>query len=153
MYGSMGSMYRGVAQSRLSSAQFGSAQFSVSLTHVVLPVQRALGGEFEHRVAQGNGNKKKQNSWLCCVGCAGQRSLHPIQAHDPTTASSVQFCLLCCQPEPVPRSLTARLSRLTPRDPCRQQAWLGQAFRTGCRTCTVPPHFNTIIPIIAYIAA
>ena len=77
---------------------------------------------------------------------AAQRSLHPIQAHDPTTASSAQFCLLCCQPEPVPRSLAARLSQLTSRDPCRLQAWLGQAFCIVCRTCTVPPHFKPIIP-------
>ena len=84
-------------------------------------------------------------SWLCRVDSAEQRSLHSIQAHDPTTASSAQFCLLCYQPEPVPRSLAARLSQLTSRDPCRLQAWLGQAFRTVCRTCTVPPHFNAIV--------
>ena len=76
---------------------------------------------------------------------AAQRSLHSIQAHDPTTASSAQFCLLCCQPEPVPRSLAARLSQLTSRDPCRLQAWLGRAFCTVCRTCTGSPHSDTII--------
>ena len=62
-------------------------------------------------------------SWLRRMGSAGQRSLHSIQAHFPTTASSAQFCLLCYQPEPVPRSLAARLSQLTSRDPCRLQAW------------------------------
>ena len=65
----------------------------------------------------------KPKSWLRRMGSAGQRSLHSIQAHFPTTASSAQFCLLCYQPEPVPRSLAARLSQLTSRDPCRLQAW------------------------------
>ena len=37
----------------------------------------------------------------------------------PTTEGSAQFCLLCCQPEPVPGSSTARMSWLTPGDPCR----------------------------------
>ena len=64
-----------------------------------------------------------KKSWLRCMGSAAQRSLHSIQAHFPTTASSAQFCLLCYQPEPVPRSLAARLSQLTSRDPCRLQAW------------------------------
>ena len=67
--------------------------------------------------------KPSAKSWLRRMGSAGQRSLHSIQAHFPTTASSAQFCLLCYQPEPVPRSLAARLSQLTSRDPCRLQAW------------------------------
>ena len=31
-----------------------------------------------------------------------QRSLHLILAYVPTTAGSPQFCMLCCQPEPIP---------------------------------------------------
>ena len=31
-----------------------------------------------------------------------QRSLHFILAYFPTTAGSSQFCMLCCQPEPIP---------------------------------------------------
>ena len=81
-------------------------------------------------------NKFQKKNLLCRAGSAEQRSLHSIQAH---------FCLLCCQPEPVPRSLAARLSQLTSRDHCRLQAWLGQALCTVCRTCTVPPHFIAII--------
>ena len=37
-----------------------------------------------------------------------QRSLHYILAHYPITASSIQFCLLCCQPEPIPRLLNCQ---------------------------------------------
>ena len=65
----------------------------------------------------------KAKSWLRCMGSPGQRSLHSIQAHFPTIASSAQFRLLCYQLEPVPRSLPARLSQLTSRDPCRLQVW------------------------------
>ena len=32
--------------------------------------------------------------------------------------SGVRFGLLCCQPEPVPRSLPARIPQLTPQYPC-----------------------------------
>ena len=92
------------------------------------------------------GSTDNKKNGLSCVSCAQQRSLHPILVYFPTTAGSAQFCLLCCQPEPVPRSLAARLSQLTSRDPCRLQAWLGQAFCIVCRTCTVPPHFKPIIP-------
>ena len=85
-------------------------------------------------------------NWLRRTSSATQRSLHSIQAHVPTTASSAQFCLLCCQPEPIPRSLAARMSQLTSRDPCRLQAWLGRAFGTVCRTCAVSPHSLAIVP-------
>jgi hypothetical protein len=65
---------------------------------------------------------KKEQSY---AGSAAQRSLRPVLAYYPPTASSAQFCLLCCQPEPIHGSLAARMSRLTPRDPCRLLAWLG----------------------------
>ena len=45
--------------------------------------------------------------------CTAQRSQHCIQIQYPVTAGGVRFCLLCCQPEPMPRSLTARTSSLT----------------------------------------
>ena len=54
-----------------------------------------------------------------------QRSLQFILAYVPTTASSAQLCLLCCQPEPVPGALTARMSLFTLRDPCRLLVWSG----------------------------
>ena len=41
----------------------------------------------------------------------------------PTTATSAQFCLLCCQPEPLPESLAARAAPLTQGSPCRLAAW------------------------------
>ena len=65
-------------------------------------------------------------------------ALHSILEYVPTTASSAQFCLLCCQPEPIPRSLAARMSRFTPRDPCRLSAWLGQTIDMTCKTCRAP---------------
>ena len=60
----------------------------------------------------------------------------------PTTAASAQFCLLCCQPEPIPRSLTARMSRFTSRDPCRLAAWLGRTIHMGSRAYRFPLHSN-----------
>lgn len=77
---------------------------------------------------------------------AWQRSLHCILAQCPTTAGSAQFCLLCCQPEPVPRSLAARLPQFTLRDPCRLPAWLGSAINMLCRTCQAPAHSITQAP-------
>ena len=38
-------------------------------------------------------------------------------------AGSAQFCLLCCQPEPVPESLPARPPPLTQGRPCRLPVW------------------------------
>ena len=51
-------------------------------------------------------------------------TLQHILAHVPTTASSTQFCLLCCLSEPIPKSLAARMLQLTLQDPCRLLAWL-----------------------------
>ena len=47
----------------------------------------------------------------------------PTLACCPTTAASAQFCLLCCQPEPLPESLAARAAPLTQGRPCRLAAW------------------------------
>ena len=51
-----------------------------------------------------------------CSGapCTHQRSLYCILAQCPITASSTCFCVLCCQPVPLRRSLTARASQFTP---------------------------------------
>ena len=54
-----------------------------------------------------------------CACYPRQRLLQVILAYFPTTAGSAQFCLLCCQPEPVPGTLAARMSQLTSWDPCR----------------------------------
>ena len=52
-----------------------------------------------------------------------QGRLLSILAHYPTTADSAQSCLLCYQPEPVPRTLAARVSQFTLSQPCRLPAW------------------------------
>ena len=54
-----------------------------------------------------------------------RRSLQFILAYVPTTARRAKCCLLCCQPEPMPGALTARMSLLTLRDPCRLLVWSG----------------------------
>ena len=56
------------------------------------------------------------------VLCTQQRQLCCILVQDPITAGSAQFCLFCGQPEPIPRSSTARTSRLAPWGPCRLPA-------------------------------
>ena len=58
-----------------------------------------------------------------CADYLHQRSVHLILIHFPTTAGSAQFCLLCCQPEPIPGTLAARKPLLTPRVPCRLPVW------------------------------
>ena len=67
------------------------------------------------------------NAKRCCgAACTCQRRLLCTQLLSPTTASSAQFCLLCCQPVPVPGSLTARMPQLAPWEPCRLLAWSGE---------------------------
>ena len=63
-----------------------------------------------------------------------QRSLPTTQAHYPTTEDTAGFCLLCCQPEPVPLSLSTRTSQLTLRCPCGVPTWSGQAINVARRT-------------------
>ena len=60
-----------------------------------------------------------------CTPSELQGTLLSILAHCPTTADTAQSCLLCCQPEPVPRTLAARMSWFTPGHPCRLPAWPG----------------------------
>ena len=84
---------------------------------------------------------KKQTQKGCCgAASAKQRSLPAILVHGPTTARRAQFGLLCFQPEPVPESLTARMSTLTCQDPCRLRAWLGQTIYMVDRTYLTPQH-------------
>ena len=61
--------------------------------------------------AQRRFGRVRRRSRKCrCSGAPAtyQRSLHYILAHYPITASSIQFCLLCCQPEPIPRLLNCQ---------------------------------------------
>ena len=73
-----------------------------------------------------------------------QRQLLVILAEYPTTAGSTQFCLLCCQPEPVPGLLAARMPRLTPWDPCRLPAWLGSAIHMSRSAYWLLRHSSTL---------
>ncbi len=49
-------------------------------------------------------------------------------AQCPTTASNVQFDLLCCQPRPVPETLSTRTCHFTVSCPCGLPAWHGRAI-------------------------
>ena len=79
----------------------------------------------------------------CGASSAQQRFLHAILTQCPTTAGSVQFCLLCCQPEPVPRSLAARRMQFTLLTPCRLPAWLGRTIHMTCSTYCAPTHSSS----------
>ena len=92
-------------------------------------------------------NGRCSNKGWSCAPYTQQRSLHYILAQCPTTAGSAQFCLLCCQPEPVPGSSTARVSQLTPWNPCRLPAWSGRTINMRYRTCCAPVHFITQPPL------
>ena len=79
-------------------------------------------GTYQHIAAVSNrkgrsGTPSELQGWLLS-----------ILAHCPTTADSAQSCLLCCQPEPVPRTLAARMSQFTLGHPCRLSAWSGWAI-------------------------
>lgn len=92
---------------------------------------------------------KKERS---CTSSAQQRSLHLILACCPSTASGTQYCLLCCQPEPMPRYLTASVPQVTLRDPCSPLAWRGQAIYMICRTCRAPWHSIAQVRIATGVA-
>ena len=98
-----------------------------------------------HEKQEDTRKKKKQQQHKGWSGAASdqQRSSSTIQPQCPSTACRAQFCLLCCQPEPVPRSLAARMSQLTPRDPCRLHVCMRQAIYIASRTCCGPEHFHT----------
>ena len=89
-----------------------------------------LGTAKTHKITK----KKDQKRWSD-VSCPQQRSLQATQVCFPATADSAQFCLLCCQPGPIPVSLAARTSQLTPWCPCRLSAWPGQTIHMANRTC------------------
>ena len=80
-------------------------------------------------VVASNGKGCRRASYL------PQRSLQLILRYGLATAGSTRFCLLCCQPEPMPGILTARTLWLTPQSPCRLSVWLRYPICTRCRTC------------------
>ena len=87
----------------------------------------------------------KQKGRSCVVSLL-QRLLPPTQGCFPATAGSAQFCLLCCQPEPVPESLPARPPSLTRRCPCSLPVWLGQPIHMVHRTYSSPQHSASHTP-------
>ena len=76
-----------------------------------------------------------------------QRSLPTTQAHYPTTEDTAGFCLLCCQPEPLPQSLSTRTSLLTRRCPCGVPTWSGRAINAARRTLWEHMHFTDQLPL------
>ena len=89
----------------------------------------------------------KHNAGWSCAACPLQRSLYSTLGCFPTTAGSAQFCLLCCQPEPVPESLPARPPSLTRRCPCSLPVWLGQPIDMVHRTYSGPRHSISQTPL------
>ena len=87
-----------------------------------------------------------EKGWSCAAYLL-QRFLHSTLDCFPTTAGSAQFCLLCCQPEPVPESLPARPPSLTRRCPCSLPVWSGQSIHMVCRTYSSPRHSISPTPL------
>ena len=69
------------------------------------------------------------------------RSQHSVLAHCPNTASSAKFSMLCYQPETIPWTLAARLSKLTSWEPCRLLA-RREATRRGGLSTNSATHFR-----------
>ena len=92
---------------------------------------------------KGNTGKGAEKKDWSSASSAQQRRLQVILIQYPTTAGSVQFCLLCCQPEPVPRSLAARRMQFTLLTPCRLPAWLGRTIHMTCSTYCAPIHSSS----------
>ena len=90
--------------------------------------------------------KVNKEGWSCAA-CPPQRSLRAALGCHPTTAGGAQFCLLCCQPGPVPESLPARPPLLTQGCPCSPPVWLGHPIHTASRTCHGPQRFISQVPM------
>ena len=58
-------------------------------------------------------NSSRQQKNLSHAVSPLQGSLQSTLGCSPTTAGSAQFCLFCCQPEPMPESLPARAPSLS----------------------------------------
>ena len=66
------------------------------------PEKRTIGVDSSGKCTYGQllfATPKKEEKWSDTHSCH-QRSLPSIQAHSLPSACSVEFCLLCCQPEP-----------------------------------------------------
>ena len=91
-------------------------------------------------------SKTKSKDWSRAA-YPPQRSLRAALGCCPTTAGGAQFCLLCCQPGPVPESLPARPPSLTQGRPCRPPVWLGHPIHTAIRTCHGPHRSISQVPM------
>ena len=80
---------------------------------------------YRQHAARGRVGSRSRQNRQSSTSYAPQRSLLIILAYFPTTVSSVQFCLLCCQPGPIPGSSTAGMQLPAQQHPCRLLAWLG----------------------------
>ena len=104
-----------------------------------------LTGAFHAGAPMAQKKQKKQKDWSRAA-YPPQRSLRAALGCCPTTAGGAQFCLLCCQPGPVPESLPARPPLLTQGRPCRPPVWLGHPIHTASRTCAGPQRSISQVP-------
>ena len=95
------------------------------------------GGGWRERERERERERRQKRKWSQTASTQ-QRPLLSILILCPTTAAGIQFCLLCCQPEPMPRSLTARAPLSTQRRPCRPAAWLGKTIHMVSRAYRFP---------------
>ena len=95
--------FRAFRALRANRARFARMSWRRFMRRVLLVVFRGCSSRVS-RVAC-SGVKQKRCS---CAPATYQRALHHILAHCPITASSIRFCLLCCQPEPFPRLLNCQ---------------------------------------------
>ena len=104
------------------------------LKRIALRPQSKIDKAMEHTRIE---DRSKRVGWSGAVSTL-QRLLLSILILCPTTAAGIQFCLLCCQPEPMPRLLTARTPLLTQGSPCRPAAWLGKTIHMVSRAFKIP---------------
>ena len=105
------------------------------------------GHHYASTVSIGHRNRSITLKGWSCAACPLQRFLYSTLGCVPTTAGSAQFCLLCCQPEPVPESLPARPPSLTRRCPCSLPVWSGQPIHMVHRTYSSPRHSVSQTPL------
>ena len=72
--------------------------------------------ESEHRAGQSSNTKK--GGWSYTPQDLARGAAVAFKLCISSLHSGVRFGLLCCQPEPVPGSLPARIPQLTPQYPC-----------------------------------
>ena len=86
---------------------------------------------------------KKRGQKCSSEASADQSSPRRILSTYPITDLSAWFGLLCLQPEPVPRSLTASVSEFPSWYPCRLRSWFGVIICIPRRVWSVLHHAHT----------